>query len=77
MRMRIAISRLLAVGYLALVAAALAGCGSGGSETTAPSARAEPSSGGYIDWPQFGRVPARTHYLPEDKRALDPPLKEA
>lgn len=55
----------------------LAGCGSGGSETTAPSARTEASSGGYIDWPQFGRVPSRTHYLPEDKRALDPPLKEA
>jgi len=55
----------------------VAGCGSGGSDPTAPSARAESSSGGYIDWPQFGRVPARTHYLPEDKRALDPPLKEA
>jgi outer membrane protein assembly factor BamB len=62
---------------VALVVLVLAGCGSSGSETNAPSARAESSSAGYIDWPQFGRVPARTHYLPEDKRALDPPLKEA
>jgi outer membrane protein assembly factor BamB len=25
----------------------------------------------------FGRLPARTHYLPDEKRALDPPLKQA
>jgi outer membrane protein assembly factor BamB len=75
--MRAALSRLLAVGCLALLVALLAGCGSGGSDTTAPSARTEASSNGYVDWPQFGRVPGRTHYLPEHERALNPPLKEA
>ncbi|HET9162952.1 MAG TPA: PQQ-binding-like beta-propeller repeat protein [Solirubrobacterales bacterium] len=30
-----------------------------------------------IDWPLFGRVPERTHYLPDEGRDLDPPLKEA
>jgi outer membrane protein assembly factor BamB len=55
--------------------AALAGCGTssdgGGSAVS--------SSGGasLVDWPLFGRVPARTHYLPARKRALDPPLREA
>lgn len=32
---------------------------------------------GYVDWPLFGRVPERTHYLPSNERALDPPLKQA
>jgi outer membrane protein assembly factor BamB len=67
----------LAAGVVVLLLLALAGCGSGDPSSTLPSERAEVSSGGYIDWPQFGRVPARTHYLPEDERALDPPLKEA
>jgi outer membrane protein assembly factor BamB len=35
----------------------------------------------YVDWPFFGRVPQRTHYLPADlgaiDRPLDPPLKQA
>ncbi|MGE5336127.1 MAG: PQQ-binding-like beta-propeller repeat protein [Nitrososphaerota archaeon] len=58
---------------LTLVAAAitLAGCGGCGA------AGGSGSSSGYVDWPQFGRVPARTHYLPEEKRALDPPLRQA
>jgi outer membrane protein assembly factor BamB len=30
-----------------------------------------------IDWPLFGRVPERTHYLPDEARNLDPPLREA
>lgn len=30
-----------------------------------------------IDWPMFGRVPERTHYLADEGRALDPPLHEA
>lgn len=67
-------------GALVLLAAlaglvALTGCadsfGDGGSEAA--------SSGGTgpIDWPLFGRVPARTHYLPAREQALDPPLREA
>ena len=30
-----------------------------------------------VDWPLFGRVPERTHYLPDAGAGLDPPLKEA
>jgi outer membrane protein assembly factor BamB len=58
---------------LAIVAAALgvAGCGeSGGSEGSS-------GRGGLVDWPFFGRVPERTHYLPSRARRLDPPLREA
>ncbi|MGN6253659.1 MAG: outer membrane protein assembly factor BamB family protein [Solirubrobacterales bacterium] len=62
-------------GVVALVLlAVLAGCGgSGGSSGGASSS----SSSGYVDWPLFGRIPERTHYLPAHARALDPPLKEA
>jgi outer membrane protein assembly factor BamB len=45
---------------------------------TVPMQNLEP---GYIDWPFFGRVPQRTHYLPANlgqiDRPLDPPLKQA
>ncbi|HET9153312.1 MAG TPA: PQQ-binding-like beta-propeller repeat protein [Solirubrobacterales bacterium] len=59
---------------IVLLVLSLAGCGSGTSGSPGGSGS---SSGGYIDWPQFGRVPERTHYLAEDRRALDPPLREA
>jgi outer membrane protein assembly factor BamB len=52
----------------------LAGCGSGDARSSGGSGS---SAAGFVDWPYFGRVPARTHYLPEQKRALDPPLKQA
>src|SRR4051812_25802825 len=74
-RMPAAISRALTIGCLAVVVAVLAGCGSGDSGSTAASSGAGAS--GYVDWPLFGRVPARTHYLPMQTRALDPPLKQA
>ena len=65
---------------LALCAALLGGCG-GKSEDSASSggSRSQADSGqpSLVDWPLFGRVPARTHYLPAEKQALDPPLKEA
>ena len=35
------------------------------------------SDAGYVDWPLFGRVPERTHYLPAEKGLLEPPLKQA
>src|SRR6478672_3969020 len=57
-------------------AAMLTGCGGsdGGEETQAGgSRRAAPM----VDWPLFGRVPERTHYLPARRRNLDPPLREA
>jgi outer membrane protein assembly factor BamB len=60
-----------------LLLLALCGCGCGGSGSTESSDSSGPSGDGYVDWPMFGRLPARTHYLPEDKRALDPPLKQA
>ena len=78
--------------FSALLAVLLAGCGGGsassashpgatsaaGGAASAPSTELEP---GFIDWPFFGRVPQRTHYLPLDQgaidRPLDPPLKQA
>jgi outer membrane protein assembly factor BamB len=71
-----AISRLSALVCMTMLVAALAGCGSGNSGATAASGDSK-SSAGYVDWPFFGRVPARTHYLPMQKRALDPPLRQA
>jgi outer membrane protein assembly factor BamB len=63
-------------GIVAL-AAALASCGSDGSgETGEGPAKATKSVAGRIDWPQFGRVPERTHYLPAEAKLLDPPLKQ-
>jgi outer membrane protein assembly factor BamB len=48
-----------------------------GSETS-PSMELEPA---FVNWPFFGRVPQRTHYLPTSQgaidRPLDPPLKVA
>jgi outer membrane protein assembly factor BamB len=75
----------------ALVALLLTACGGGGSSSagssgetpsqkpkSVPSIALEPGS---LNWPFFGRVPQRTHYLPADQgavdRPLDPPLKVA
>jgi outer membrane protein assembly factor BamB len=84
-------SSLLAAAALVGALAVLAGCGSGGSESTGASGSSGGSGGskeipalslspGFQDWPYFGRIPARTHYLsdnPVDQVYLDPPLKEA
>jgi outer membrane protein assembly factor BamB len=53
--------------------ALLAGCGEDGDGQGASSA----SEAGLVDWPLFGRVHGRTHYLPAKRAALDPPLREA
>lgn len=64
---------------LAFVLAALGvigvtGCGGGSdSGSTNRGSNAAP----LVDWPLFGRVPERTHYLPDEGRDLDPPLREA
>jgi outer membrane protein assembly factor BamB len=58
---------------LAALVLGLAGCGDSSSGTGGSAA----TGGSYVDWPLFGRVPARTHYLPAEEKALDPPLKEA
>jgi outer membrane protein assembly factor BamB len=79
-------SRLLPCLALVGALAALAGCGSGGSDSTgsaegeAGSVAAMTQTPGFQSWPYFGRVPARTHYLPDDpvdRIDLDPPLKQA
>ena len=66
----------LAAGIV-LLALVFGGCGgSDDGETTASDAH--PATGSaYVDWPLFGRVPERTHYLPAKARELDPPLKQA
>ena len=68
--------------------ALLAGCGGSGDGTSAaggPPAQADATAAaqqaaetapGPDDWPFFGRVPQRTHYLPEPERPLDPPFKQ-
>ncbi len=75
-------SALLFLLVCALGAALLVGCGSsgssasGGSASTGAEGESGPGPGGYLDWPYFGRVPQRTHYLPAGGRVLDPPLKQ-
>ena len=50
----------------------------GNGPATIPAIPLEPGS---VNWPFFGRVPQRTHYLPANRgvvdRPLDPPLKVA
>jgi outer membrane protein assembly factor BamB len=58
-----------------LAALALAGCGSAGGEGEGQTATKDDA--GYVDWPFFGRIPERTHYLPAEEGALEPPLKQA
>lgn len=71
--MRVAISLLL------VLASALIGigCGDAGDDSAAGSGGSAATGGSYVDWPLFGRVPERTHYLPAEEKALDPPLKQA
>jgi outer membrane protein assembly factor BamB len=67
----------LAVACLAIVAiaATLTGCG-GSSDSEGEDVTASTSNAGLVDWPYFGRVPERTHYLPAQAGLLDPPLKQ-
>ena len=60
---------------LVLLALALTGCG-GSSGTEGEDLTASSSNAGEVDWPFFGRVPERTHYLPAEPGRLDPPLKQ-
>jgi outer membrane protein assembly factor BamB len=67
-------SAFVALGFgMIVVTLALAGCGGAGGD----GARASASDGPLVPWPLFGRVPERTHYLPVQRRALEPPLGEA
>ncbi len=67
----------LLLAWLALALGLLvAGCGSDEESGTGPTA-ADTADEALVDWPMFGRVPERTHYMPTDRRNLDPPLREA
>jgi outer membrane protein assembly factor BamB len=57
------------------IAATLAACG-GSSDSEGEEVTASASNAGSVDWPYFGRVPERTHYLPAQAGLLDPPLKQ-
>jgi outer membrane protein assembly factor BamB len=62
--------RVLACLVTVLALLGLAGCAGSSDGTSGQSAA-------LVDWPLFGRVPERTHYLPDEGRDLDPPLREA
>ncbi len=68
---------LLASLALATLVLTVAGCGGSGGSAGDGDERVAGSAPGDVDWPYFGRVPERTHYLPADERALDPPLRQA
>jgi outer membrane protein assembly factor BamB len=70
----------LALLALVLLAAVLGGCGGSSDDGGSGSGDAEavpPGTPPSVDWPFFGRVPQRTHYLPAKNRLLDPPLRQA
>jgi outer membrane protein assembly factor BamB len=58
-----------------IVFVGLAGCGGSSDDSEGEDVTASKSDAGFVDWPFFGRVPERTHYLPADPGLLDPPLK--
>jgi outer membrane protein assembly factor BamB len=66
-----------ALTLLALVLAAIALAFAGGGDTEGESDDNSAKAAQLVDWPIFGRVPERTHYLPTRRRSLDPPLREA
>ncbi len=65
-------ANLLALLAGTLVVLGIWGCGGSGNSPSRSG-----SSTPLVDWPLFGRVPERTHYLPFEGRNLDPPLREA
>ncbi len=77
MRLKPWTCRGLALAAVAACVLAIGGCGSGGSSNGKSQAGSASSESGLVDWPLFGRVPERTHYLPAHKRVLDPPLRQA
>jgi outer membrane protein assembly factor BamB len=72
--MRTKIGRGSSVACAAAIIAALTLAGCGESDGQGASSASE---AGLVDWPLFGRVDERTHYLPAERAALDPPLREA
>jgi outer membrane protein assembly factor BamB len=73
-------SVLLLAGLALVVGLIAAGCGSDeetGTTAATDSTASPAAQKNLIDWPLFGRVPERTQYMPTERRALDPPLREA
>jgi outer membrane protein assembly factor BamB len=68
-------ARGIAAVALAAVAGALA-LASWKSSNNDKGAQASATEAPLVSWPFFGRVPERTHYLPAQPRALNPPLRE-
>ena len=66
-------ARLLAALVAATVLAA-SGCDGSGDSDNSGASLGEPGKRSLTEWPMFGRVPARTHFLAAD--GLDPPLKQ-
>jgi outer membrane protein assembly factor BamB len=64
----------LGILVIALGLIAIAGCGGSSNDG---SAAGSDGAAPLVGWPLFGRVPERTHYLPDEGRDLDPPLREA
>jgi outer membrane protein assembly factor BamB len=62
---------------VAAIVLAIAGGGSSADSDGEGGPSGSTSDAPLVDWPLFGRVPERTHYLPARRRALDPPLREA
>jgi outer membrane protein assembly factor BamB len=79
--MRLGSDRLLAAAACLALALVLAATGlvvrGGSRDGEGGDATATKGDAGYVDWPLFGRVPERTHYLPAENGLLDPPLKQA
>src|SRR5690348_11014051 len=72
--MRVRPARCLA---LACSLAVLAGCGGSSEGPGGGSASGGEKPGSFVNWPLFGRIPERTHYLPAPSGNLDPPLHQA
>jgi outer membrane protein assembly factor BamB len=62
--------------FAALACAGAAGCG-GGDSPAGEGVTVSKGDPRYVNWPLFGRVPERTHYLPAEAGLLDPPLRQA
>jgi outer membrane protein assembly factor BamB len=70
--------------YFALIVAGLALTAAVGIVAIGSDGRSDPDAATrsahatpLVDWPLFGRVPERTHYLAREARDLDPPLRES
>ena len=74
--MRRGTARFKVFALLVAVASALAPAGCGGS-SSGGGGKTAAGAAPLVDWPLFGRVSERTHYLPAHRRALNPPLREA